>query len=167
MRRLSNRQKQLKAEYQILSQLASADSAIGFNELQEKASVSSRTLAEHLKNSPPTIVQKVGGKYRITDAGRQRVENLKRDLEMWTREGRGRRSGVEMVEVYSISPEHFCKGTLRVTPPRKLLWEERANLDKALTHTIRTFSSIVPEGSKNWRICIYSHTSSKTQANDS
>jgi len=152
-------QKQLKAEYQILSELASADSAIGFNELQEKASVSSRTLAEHLKNSIPKIVQKVGGKYRITEDGRQRVENLKRDPEMWTRKGRGRRSAVEMVEVYSISPKRFCKGTLKVTSPRKLLVEERGNLDKALTQTIRTFSSIVPEGSRNWRICIYSHTS--------
>ena len=152
-------QKQLKAEYQILSELASADSAIGFNELQEKASVSSRTLAEHLKNSIPKIVQKVGGKYRITEDGRQRVENLKRDPEMWTRKGRGRRSAVEMVEVYSIIPKRFCKGTLKVTSPRKLLVEERGNLDKALTQTIRTFSSIVPEGSRNWRICIYSHTS--------
>jgi hypothetical protein len=161
VRRLLNRQKQLKAEYQILSELASADSPMGFNELQEKASVSSRTLAEHLKNSIPPIVRKVGGKYRITDAGRQRVENIEWDLEMWTREGRGRRSAVEMVEVYSISPKRFCKGTLKVTSSRKLLGEERGNLDKALTHTIRTFSSIVPEGSRNWRISIYSHTSPK------
>jgi hypothetical protein len=160
MRGLPNMQKYLKAEYRILSELASADSAIGFNELQEKSSVSSRTLAEHLKHFIPTMARKADGKYSITDTGRRRVENIERDLEMGTKRRNGHQYPAETVEVYSIGPEHFCKGRLTVTSPRKLLPKEREKMDKALTHTIGTFSSIVPKDSRNWKISVYSHNSS-------
>jgi len=154
-------QKHLKAEYQVLSVLASEDSPIGFNELQEKASVSSRTVAEHLKNFIPTIVQRIGRKYFITNAGRQRVAIIERDLEKWRKKGAACRFPVETVEVYSIGPKCYCKGTVKVTCPRRLLPKERGNLDEAITQTIKTFSSIVPQESSNWRISIYSHISSK------
>ncbi len=160
MRGLPNMQKHLKAEYRVLSGPASEDTPIGFNELQEKSSVSSRTLAEHLKRFIPTMARKVDGKYSITDTGRRRVENIERDLEMWTKQRNGHQYRAETVEVYSIGPKHFCKGRLIVTSPRKLIPEERKKMDKAITHTIRTFSSIVPEGSRNWRISVYSHNSS-------
>jgi len=159
MKRLPNIQRHLDAECRVLSVLALEGSSIGFNELQERASVSSRTLAEHLKNLTPTIVQKIRGKYCIRDAGRQRIENIEQDLKRWAKNSRGRQSHVEIVEVHSIGPKHFCKGTLKVTSPRRLLLGERGNLDKAITHAIRTFSSIVPQGSRNWRISIYWHTS--------
>jgi len=89
------------------------------------------------------------------------MENIEQHLETWAKKVGDRQFHVEIVEVHSIGPKHFCKGTLKVTSPRRLLLGERGNLDKALTHAIRTFSSIVPQGSKNWRISIYSHTSSK------
>jgi hypothetical protein len=154
-------QKHLEAEYRVLTRLASADLPIGFNELQKKASVSSRTLAEHLKNLVPIIVRKVNGKYLITDAGRQRMENIERDLETWLGKGRDRQFHVETVEVYSIGPKHHCKGIFKVTSPRRLLLEERGNMDKAITNAIHAFGSIVPEGSRNWRTTIYWHSSQK------
>jgi len=166
MKRLPNMQRQLEAEYRVLSRLASADLPIGFNELQEKASISSRTLAEHLKNLIPTTVQKIRGKYCITDDGRQRMNDIKQNLDTWTSESRGNQFHVEMIEVYSIGPEHCCKGTLKVTSPRRLLPQERGKMDKALTHAIRKFSSMVPQGSRNWRISIHSHTSPKSMAKD-
>ncbi|MCW4043712.1 MAG: hypothetical protein NWE90_08330 [Candidatus Bathyarchaeota archaeon] len=161
MKKVGNVQEYMKAEYQVLRDLASSYSALGFNELQEKTSVSSRTLAKHLKNLVPKNVQKEGEKYRITDAGRQLVANIKPDLGTWTKKGGSRQSCVETVEVYSIGPKHFCKGTVKVTSTRELLPKEREKLDKAITHAIRTFSSIVPEDSGNWRISIYSHINSK------
>lgn len=160
MKKVGNVQEYLKAEYQVLKNLASSDSALGFNELQEKTSVSSRTLAKHLKNLVPKNVQKEGEKYRITDEGRQLVTDIKRDLEIWKKKGGSRQSHVETVEVYSIGPKHFCKGTVKVTSTRELLPKERKKLDKAVTYAIRTFSSIVPD-SRNWRISIYSHIKSK------
>jgi len=134
MKRLPNIQRHLEAEYRVLNVLASERSPIGFNELQGKASVSSRTLAEHLKNLIPTIVQKIRGKYCITDAGRQCMENIEQHLETWAKKVGDRQFHVEIVEVHSIGPKHFCKGTLKVTSPRRLLLGERGNLDKAVTH---------------------------------
>src|SRR4030042_2761084 len=159
MKKVGNDQKYLKAEYQVLSGLASADSALSFNELQKKTSVSTRTLAKHLKNFVPKDVQKEGKKYRITDAGRQLVANIKQDLEIWTKKGKNRQSYVGTVEVYSIGPKHFSKGTMKVTSPRKLLRKDREKLDRAVTYAIRKFSSVVPEDSTNWRVSIYSHIS--------
>jgi hypothetical protein len=51
-------------------------------------------------------------------------------------------------------PQNFCKGMLKVTSPRKLLPEEEAKMDRAITDAIKNFRSIVPEGSKNWRLSI-------------
>ena len=160
MKKVGNVQEYMKAEYQVLRDLASSYSALGFNELQEKTSVSSRTLAKHLKNLVPKNVQKEGKKYRITDTGRQLVADIKRDF-MWKKKGGSRQSHVESVEVYSIGPKHFCKGSVKVTSTRELLPKERKKLDKAVTYAIRTFNSIVPEDSRNWRISIYSHINSK------
>ncbi|WP_455279345.1 DUF7347 domain-containing protein [[Eubacterium] cellulosolvens] len=159
MNEVGNDQKYLRVEYQVLSGLDSSDSALGFNELQEKTTVSSRTLAKHLKNLVPKNVQKDGKKYRITDAGRKLVEDIKQDPKVWKKGGH--QSHVEMVEVYSIDRNHFCRGTVKVKFNRKLLPKERKKLDKAITHTIRTFSSIIPEESRNWRFSIYSHIRSK------
>ncbi|HKM51734.1 MAG TPA: hypothetical protein VJZ75_11205 [Candidatus Bathyarchaeia archaeon] len=158
----SNIQKHLQAEYQLLSALATEHSPVSFNQLQEKASISSRTLAEYLQNFTPTIVRKLGRKYSITEAGIERLRNIKRDLEMLTKEGGGgRQYYVDSIEVFFIGPKNFCKGTLKVTSPRKLPLGEREKMDKAITDAILTFRSLVPEGSKNWRLSIYSHTSSK------
>jgi len=161
MKKLPNDQKYLRAKHRVLKCLASADSALGFNELQEKASVSTRTLAKHLKNLDPTTVQKEGEKYRVTDAGRQLVRDIEHALETWTKKGGARQSQVETVEVYSIGPKHFCRGTVKATSTRRLLLKERKRLDKAITLAIRTFSSIVPEDSTDWRVSISSHISSK------
>ena len=157
-----NMQKHLQAEYQLLSALAAEHSPVAFNQLQEKASISSRTLAEYIQNFTPTIVQKHGRKYSITEAGIERLRNIKRDLETWTKKRyESRQDYVETVPVFFIGPKNFCKGTLKLTSPRKLLLEEREKMDRAITDAIRTFRSLVPEGSKNWRLSIYSHTSSK------
>jgi DNA-binding PadR family transcriptional regulator len=156
-----NLQKHLQAEYQLLSALAAEHSPVAFNQLQKKASVSSRTLAKYIRDSP-TIVQKLERKYSITEAGIERVRNIKRDLETWTeKEGDGSQYDVDPVEVFFIGPKNFCKGTLKVTSPRKLLPGEREKMDRAISDAIRTFRSLIPEGSKNWRLSIYSHTSSK------
>ncbi|MGA2785006.1 MAG: hypothetical protein ABSF09_09955 [Candidatus Bathyarchaeia archaeon] len=156
-----NIQKLLQAEYQLLSALATEHSPVPFNELQEKASISSRTLAKYIHNSPK-IVQKLGRKYSITEAGIERLRNIKRDLETWTKkEGDDGQYDVDPVEVVFIGPKNFCKGTLKLTSPRDLLPGEREKMDRAITDAIRTFRSLVPEGSKNWRLSIYSHTSSK------
>ena len=158
-----NMQKHLQAEYQLLSALAAEHSPVAFNQLQEKASISSRTLAKYIQNSQ-TIVQKLGRKYSITEAGIERLRNIKRDLETWTKKRDGSRQYYveeDPIEVFFIGPKNFCKGTLKVTPTRKLLPGEREKMDRAISDAIRTFRSLVPEGSKNWRLSIYSHTSSK------
>jgi hypothetical protein len=139
--------------------LATEDSPIAFNELQQKASVSSRTLAEHLKNFTPTIAQKVGRKYRITQAGIERLKNIEQDLETWKR--RGKRDYVEAVEVYFIGPEYSGKGILRVTSPKPLEVKEYAKMDAAITSAFGTFRSLVPKDSKNWRLSVYSHINAK------
>src|SRR5208337_872189 len=102
-------------------------------------SVSSRTLTEHLKNFTPKIAQKVGRKYRITEAGIERFRNIERDLETWKKSGS--RDYVEVVEVYFIDPNHSGKGMLRVTSARPLRVKERTNMDKAITLAFRTFRS--------------------------
>ncbi|WP_455282159.1 DUF7347 domain-containing protein [[Eubacterium] cellulosolvens] len=158
MTKEGNDQEYLKIKYRVLRDLASSDSALGFNKLQEKTSVSSRTLAKHLKHLVPKNVQKEGEKYRITDTGRQLIEDIKRDLELWNKKGESYQSHEEIVEVYSISSKHFCRGTIKVTSTKKLLPKERKKLDKAITSVIRTFISSVPENSRNWKISIYSHT---------
>ena len=159
MNEIGNVQKYFKTEYRVLRDLASSDSALGFNELQEKTSVSSRTLAKHLKNLVPKNVQKEGEKYHITDSGRHFKTDVKRKLKHLKK--KSCQSHVGKVEVYSIGPKHFCKGTMEVTSTRELLPKEREKLDKAITYAIRTFRSIVPEDSRNWRISIYSHNDSK------
>ncbi len=160
MRSFPNMQRRLKAEHQILDALASADGPVGFNELQRKSSVSSKTLAEQIKNLVPVIARKVGGKYVITDVGRQRVKIIERDLEEWKKAG-VRRFRADTVEVYSMGPGHYCKGMVKVTSPRRLEPQERGNLDKAITNAIRSFRSIVPKECRNWRVSIYYHISSK------
>lgn len=161
MRRLPNIQRHLKAECQILNVLASADGPVGFNELQRKSSVSSKTLAEQLRNLVPVIARKVGGKYIITDAGRQRVRIIEQDLEKWSKGGM-RRFRAEAVEVYSMGPEHYCKGMVKVSSLRRLEWQERRILDRAIIDAIRRFGSIVPRDCRSWRVSIYSHSSSKS-----
>jgi len=156
MERLGNERKYIKAEYQILSVFVSTDSSMGFSQLQMKASVSSKTLAKHLKTFVPRIVQKRCGEYCITDEGRRHVENIERELDAW-RKGKEDRLLSEMVEVYSIGPNYFCQGKLTVSSPRRFRLEERARLDEAITHAIRTLESIIPESSKNWRVSINWH----------
>ena len=159
MNKVGNDQKYLDAEYRVLTCLYSSDSTLGFNELQERTSVSSRTLAKHLKNLVPKNVRKEDKKYRITDAGRKLVENMDQDREIGKKEGPP--SYAEMVKVYSLDRNNFCMGTVKVTSSKKLLPQERQKLDKAITNSIRTFNSIVPKESQNWKVSIYSHIRSK------
>ncbi len=160
VRKLPNMQRRLKAECQILGMLASADGPLGFNELQRRTCVSSRTLADQLENLVPAIARKVGGKYIITDAGRQRVKIIKRDFKNWCKDGT-RRFHEDEVEVYSVGPGHYCKGMVKVTSVRKLERKERDNLDRAVTGAIRSFRSIAPKDCRSWRVSICSHINSK------
>ncbi len=160
MRGLPNIQRRLRAECQILSALISAGAPVGFNELQRMSCVSTKTLAEQMKNLVPVITRKVDGRYIITDVGRQRVRIIERELEKW-RKGGSPESPPETVEVYSMGPGHYCKGMVKVSVSRRLERQERGNLDRAITNAIRTFSSIIPKESRNWRVSIHYHVSSK------
>ena len=158
MTKKGNDQEYMKVRYRVLRDLASSDSTLRFNELQEKASVSSRTLAKHLKHLVPKNVQKEGEKYRITDEGRQLIEDIKLNLELWNKKGGSYQSHEEMVEVYSISSKNLCRGKVIVTSSKKLLPKERKKLDEAITSAIRTFISSAPKNYMNLKVYIDSHT---------
>lgn len=146
-----NEEKYLRAEYRILRALA-ANSPLGFNELQRRACVSSKTLDKHLHKQSlvPRTIEKVGEKYRLTSDGGQRMKNIEQQLD-GSRKSNPGKFPMEMIEVYSIGPNHSCRGTLTGFSSRKLRLEERANLDKSITELIYKIKQVMPAGS-NWKV---------------
>lgn len=142
--------KYMTAEYQILRALESADSPVGFNALEKRAGVSSRTLAKHLGRLAPRMVHNVKGKYDLTDDGRRYKGEVERQLDEWRRSRRSE----EVIEVYSVGPSYTCRGRFAVSCQRKLQERERESLDKALTEAIRTVKSAMPNASRTCRVSI-------------
>jgi len=150
----TNQPKYMTAEYQILRALESAGSPVGFNELEKRAGVSSRTLAKHLRELVPKLVHNVKGKYDLTDDGRTYKGEVESQLDEWRRSRRSNQPPKEIVEVYSIGPSYTCRGRFAVSCQRKLQERERENLDKALTEAIRTVKSAIPNASRTCRVSI-------------
>jgi hypothetical protein len=157
MKNLGNEEKRLTAERRLLIALASTGSPVGFNMLQKKACLSSKTVAEHLKVFVPKLVEKMNGKYCLTNQGKEYMKNLEQELNA-LKQYKESHFPPEIVEVYSIGPSYSCRGTLEVSYPRRLLLDERASLDKAITqavhHDIQTVMSTIPKGCRCCKISI-------------
>ena len=150
----ANQPKYVTAEYQILRALESADSPVGFNALEKRAGVSSRTLAKHLGRLVPKLVHNVKGKYDLTDDGRRYKGEVESQLDEWRRSRRSNQPPEEIVEVYSVGPSHTCRGRFAVSCQRKLQMREHESLDKALTEAIRIVRSAIPNASRTCRVSI-------------
>jgi len=74
---VDNEKKYAKTQYSILSCLKKE--SMRFNELEESAGVSSRTLTKHLRILVPRNVEKVGKAYGLTNEGESLLTSL-RDL---------------------------------------------------------------------------------------
>jgi uncharacterized protein (UPF0216 family) len=150
-----NDEKRLTAELRVLKALASADVPLGFIELQKRAHVSSKTLAEHLNHNVPKMTEKVSGAYRITRHGKKQIKVIERELDDLKK---SKQLPKETVEVYSIGSGYSCRGALTVSYSRKFLPQERATLDEAITQAIRhdvgVVAETIPKGCRNWRISI-------------
>ncbi len=145
-----NRERCLRAQFMILNALMLRDSPIGFNDLHGKASVSSKTLARHLKILGPGVVEVVDRKYRLTERGRALKESIKQELD----ELRGGRKPREVVEVYSLGPKYFCEARIEVACHAKLQPNERSTLDRRLTEMILALRKGLPARSKNCHVSI-------------
>ena len=150
----TNQPKYMTAEYRILRALESADSPMGFNALEKRAGISSRTLAKHLRGLAPRMVQNVKGKYDLTDDGKTYRGEVERQLDEWRRTRRSNQPPEEIVEVYSIGPSYTCRGRFAVSCQGKLQEHERESLDKALTKAIRTVKSAIPNVARTCRVSI-------------
>jgi DNA-binding HxlR family transcriptional regulator len=146
--------KYVTAEYQILRALESADSPVGFNALEKRAGVSSRTLAKHLGRLVPKLVHNVKGKYDLTNDGRRYKAEVESQLDEWRRRRRSNQPPEEIVEVYSVGPSYTCRGRFVVSCHGKLQERERESLDRALTEAIRTVKSAIPNASRTCRVSI-------------
>ena len=150
---MSNEKKKLDARSRILRALGSGDSEVGFNRLREYTCVSTRTLNKNLKAFLESRdVEKVDGKYRLTEAGKLRREHVKLELEILKQPAPP--LPPETIEVYSIGPDYCCNGTMTVFSKRKLPYKERIGLDEVLTQTIHTVKSSIPAGSMNAKVSI-------------
>jgi hypothetical protein len=145
-------QKYLQARYQILSAL-SLDVARGFNELQKRAQVSTRTLDKHLKRLTPETVKKVNGKYRITNEGIRERGNIQRQLGQFA--SRRIRLAEEVIRVTFVEPDRSWGGRLIIYSSKKLGLHDHSMLDKALATAMRTIRSEIPRSYEGGRVYMY------------
>ena len=147
---VDNEKKYTKAQYSILSCLKKE--SMRFNELEESAGVSSRTLTKHLRILVPRNVEKVGKAYGITNEGERLLTSL-RNLLKGSEKGSSRGYPIDRLDVYMIGREYHCHGVLTGFSRRKLELEQRAAIDKSITQFIKNVRQSIPMGS-NWKVSI-------------
>jgi DNA-binding HxlR family transcriptional regulator len=169
---ITNEYEMLRREDAILGVLRNLELA-RFNEILEKARVSSRTLSKHLERLVNRgLIQKEDREYRITKAGVGYLSQLPSKLEKF-RQHKMRLLSANVrqdlqdhaVEVTRISASETCIGIIRLSVRRERKFSESSSIDRALTVAMRTIRECVPPDCEQYNVTISGTKRNEAKAN--